>query len=293
MDVLSPWMMAKATGAKPGETPLRSLRAPGNRRTSAGRRTCGPEVNSRQGRERTTSAHGLRTQTTRLARLSSDRARGTHEREVNVQWRYFVLLGVGLIGVREPAGVPLRLPSGDREPNTDSALAARPAPTAHGYEAFETFYHREYRAVVALAYALTGRTLTAEDLAQDAMLATHQRWATVSRYESPGGYVRHVVANMAVSYRRRLVVEGRAIARLRARARPSVDSLDPPDAEFWRAVRSLPRRQAQTVALYYLEDRSTEEIASILRCSNATVRVHLHRGRTALAGRLGIEEVDR
>jgi RNA polymerase sigma-70 factor, ECF subfamily len=190
----------------------------------------------------------------------------------------------------------LRLPAtGDREGDSSGATApgAPSAITAAGeaHEAFDAFYYREYRAVVALAYALTGRTWAAEDLAQDAMLATHQRWSTVCRYESPAGYVRHVVANLAVSHRRRLLVEGRAITRLAGRARPAVDALEPPDAEFWRAVRSLPRRQAQTLALYYLEDRSTDEIGSILHCSDATVRVHLHRGRTALAGRLGIQEV--
>jgi RNA polymerase sigma-70 factor, ECF subfamily len=193
-----------------------------------------------------------------------------------------VLFGVGLVGIREPSGVLVR---------RSAAAGDRESPTARLSEPFEIFYRREYRAVVALAYALSGRKGVAEDLAQDALLATHQRWATVCQYENPGGYVRHVVANMACSYRRRVVVEGRAITRLASRARPAVDALDPPDAEFWRAVRALPRRQAQVLALYYLEDRSADEIASILRCSDATVRVHLHRGRSALAGRLGLKEV--
>jgi RNA polymerase sigma-70 factor (ECF subfamily) len=58
------------------------------------------------------------------------------------------------------------------------------------------------------------------------------------------------------------------------------------DAVFWQQVRSLPRRQAQSVALFYLEDRSAEEIAEILHCSISTVRVHLHRGRTTLERQL-------
>jgi RNA polymerase sigma-70 factor (ECF subfamily) len=91
-----------------------------------------------------------------------------------------------------------------------------------------------------------------------------------------------VVANLAVSYGRRRAAEGRALVRLAGRARSSVDDLEPVDAAFWRTVRSLPRRQAQTVALFYLEDRAAEEIAEILHCSVSTVRVHLHRGRVTL-----------
>ena len=61
------------------------------------------------------------------------------------------------------------------------------------------------------------------------------------------------------------------------------------DEEFWKAVRALPKRQAQVIALHYLEDRSVVEIAEILECSEATVKVHLHKGRTRLADRLQLE----
>ena len=51
------------------------------------------------------------------------------------------------------------------------------------------------------------------------------------------------------------------------------------------AVRALPARQAQAIALHYLEDRSVADIAEILECSESTVKVHLHKGRTKLARR--------
>jgi RNA polymerase sigma-70 factor (ECF subfamily) len=71
-----------------------------------------------------------------------------------------------------------------------------------------------------------------------------------------------------------------------------VVTLDPPDDEFWSAVRGLPARQAQAVALHYLEDRSVADIAAVLGCAEATVKVHLHRGRLALARTLGLTEGD-
>jgi RNA polymerase sigma-70 factor (ECF subfamily) len=69
-------------------------------------------------------------------------------------------------------------------------------------------------------------------------------------------------------------------------------ALDADDAEFWAAVRSLPRRQAQVVALRYLEDRSVAEIAEILGTATGTVKKHLHDGRQAVAHRLRLEEDD-
>jgi RNA polymerase sigma-70 factor (ECF subfamily) len=59
--------------------------------------------------------------------------------------------------------------------------------------------------------------------------------------------------------------------------------------EFWATVRKLPKRQAQVIALHYLDDLRITEIAEILECSPNTVKVHLHKGRKKLADRLGVE----
>jgi RNA polymerase sigma-70 factor (ECF subfamily) len=153
-------------------------------------------------------------------------------------------------------------------------------------ERFEQFYEREYHRVVGFAYALAGSWEAAEDAAQEAFLRAHREWARVGRYEQPGAWVRRVAANLAVSAFRRRLTEARALVRLAARRQP-----DPPlegeAVDFWRAVRALPSRQRQAVALFYLEDWTTAEIARFLGCAEVTVRGHLHRGRAALARRLG------
>jgi RNA polymerase sigma factor (sigma-70 family) len=160
-------------------------------------------------------------------------------------------------------------------------------------EPFELFYEREYHSLVGLGYALTGSWPAAEDLAQEAFLAAHQAWQRISRYEQPGAWVRRVAANRAVSLRRRQLVEARGLLRLAGRRLLGADADQSQQAEeaadFWRAVRALPRRQAQAVALFYLEGYPTAEIAGVLGCSNATVRGHLHKGRRTLARRLRAE----
>jgi RNA polymerase sigma-70 factor, ECF subfamily len=162
-----------------------------------------------------------------------------------------------------------------------------PAPV-RAVTTFESFYERELKAVIGLAYALSGSRTAAEDLAQDAFLAAHRSWDKIGRYDKPEAWVRRVVANMSVSLFRRTVREARALARI-DRSRAILPELPAEDHEFWRAVRSLPKRQAQAVALHYLEDRSVADIAEILGCAEGTVKVHLQKGRIRLAATLGLE----
>jgi RNA polymerase sigma factor (sigma-70 family) len=158
-------------------------------------------------------------------------------------------------------------------------------------ETFEDFYRREYTPVVGLAYALSGSRSGAEDLAQEAFFAAHRNWERIAGYEQPGAWVRRVVANLSVSVFRRRVAEAKAMARSAALGeRTEVPDLGSGDPEFWGAVRALPRRQAQVIALFYLDDRPIAEVADILEMSPGTVKRHLHNGRHALARRLAIQE---
>src|SRR5215217_9478144 len=154
---------------------------------------------------------------------------------------------------------------------------------------FEHFYLQEYPRVVKLAYALSGSRAGAEDIAQEAFLRAYRDWDRVRSYEHQAAWVRRVAANLATSGLRRRVVEARALARLAARREPALDPLPAENADFWRAVRALPQRQAQAVALYYLGDLSIQQTASVLDCAQGTVRVHLAKARRTLARRLNLE----
>jgi RNA polymerase sigma-70 factor (ECF subfamily) len=153
---------------------------------------------------------------------------------------------------------------------------------------FEVFYQQELRAVIGLAYALSGSRTAAEDLAQEAFIAAHKNWDRVGAYDKPGAWVRRVVVNKSVSLFRRRVREAKAMAKLRF-ADAVMPSLPAEDDEFWAQVRALPKRQAQVIALHYLEDRPVAEIAEILDCAEGTVKVHLRNGRLRLADRLGLD----
>lgn len=146
---------------------------------------------------------------------------------------------------------------------------------------FEVFYREEYGSVLALVYGLSGSRWVAEDLAQEAFLRVHREWRRVAGMESPGGWVRRVAINLARSRLRRLRSE--AAARLRLGAM-SVSMGQPAGEfdEFWREVRRLPDRQAQVIALRYIDDLSVSEIAQVLGVAEGTVKAQLHQGRTRL-----------
>ena len=163
--------------------------------------------------------------------------------------------------------------------------------TVRGRVPFDVFYRGEYDRAVRLAYVLSGSRWGAEDLAQDAFMEAHRRWSEIGSYGSPGGWVRRVIANRSVSAYRRRLAEGRAVLKMVAGARTPVPELDPETEEVWEAVRRLPRRQAQVVALTYLDDLSLQEVGAMLDISVPTVGTHLQRARRAL-GRMLDETVE-
>lgn len=163
--------------------------------------------------------------------------------------------------------------------------------------AFDALYRDEWSGLVALGWSLTGSWARAEELTQDAFADAYRRWDEVGGLDRPGAWVRRAVINRTTSDRRRRGVESRGLARWTSRSAPDTDAVGADrtgdqatdrvgDPEFWAAVRALPARQAECVALHYLEDRSVADIALVLGCKESTVKVHLHRGRTALAARL-------
>jgi len=153
---------------------------------------------------------------------------------------------------------------------------------------FDALYQREWSGLLALGWSLTGSWSAAEELAQDAFADAYRRWSEVGRMDKPGAWVRRAVVNRAASHHRHRRVEDRAAPHLRAANHapdPTGDGATDRvgDPAFWSAIRALPERQAACVALHYLEDRSVDDIADILDCRASTVKVHLHRGRQALA----------
>lgn len=160
------------------------------------------------------------------------------------------------------------------------------ADTAGFRESFDSFYRREVRSVVGLAYVLSGSGSAAEDLAQEAFVAAYRQWDRIAGFDDPGAWVRRVVANRSVSAYRRRISELKAVLRLGSPRVFEVTEFPSESAHVWKEVRRLPKRQAQAVVLRHVDGRSIGEIAVILECSENTVKTHLRRAKEKLTDRL-------
>lgn len=154
---------------------------------------------------------------------------------------------------------------------------------------FSEFYRLEYSRVVGFAFVLSGDRWRAEDLAQDAFAAAHRDWDRIGCYDNPAAFVRRAVANRSVSVFRRKAAERHALARMRETPREQPTFSAETD-QVWAEVRSLPRRQAQTVALVYLYGLSLTEVGEVLGFSTGTAKTHWRRARQRLARRLSVVE---
>jgi RNA polymerase sigma-70 factor, ECF subfamily len=160
---------------------------------------------------------------------------------------------------------------------------ARAQPRAASALTFEVFYEVHWARTVTVTGVLCRDMAIAEELAQEAFLRAYGRWKRVSSLDRPELWVQRVALNLAVSRFRRLQAETRALGRARADQRPAPASWSSPEVEeFWTALRSLPTKQAQVAALYYVDDLSVARIAELLGCADGTVKAHLHAARARL-----------
>lgn len=168
-------------------------------------------------------------------------------------------------------------------PNMGEFGAKDDLPVRRIASSYEDFYDLEFPKMVRLAYARSGSRLASEDIAQDAMVAAHQRWDKVGALDRPGAWARRAVLNRSASWYHRRKAELKAIARLAPIRSVPPARLDSESEHIWRAVRRLPRRQSEAVALFYLEDMPVEDVAAVMQCAPGTVKAHLHQARQRLA----------
>lgn len=175
----------------------------------------------------------------------------------------------------------------EQRSSANAAIPSRRAPApADETTTFAATFVAEYQTMVALAAAVSGDRIHAEDLAQEAMVRLEKNWDRVQHFDKPGAWLRRVTINLALSQRRRKKTELKALLRL-DKPEPQVLEVDETDEEIWAHVARLPKMQRAVISLQYLEDLKPDEIAEILEVETTTVRVHQHRARQQLRKHLG------
>ena len=173
---------------------------------------------------------------------------------------------------------------------TDEALCRRVAERDDG--AFDLLVQRYQRRAYGIAWSILRDAEEARDLSQEAFLRLYEnahRFRGQARFST---WFYRILVNLCLDHRRRHRWWRHAVVAAPSHGdevdgpAPAHDPLDDLDREqvmkqFWVAVGGLSPQQRAVLRLV-VEDVPTSEIASVLRCSEATVRVHLHRALATL-----------
>lgn len=141
--------------------------------------------------------------------------------------------------------------------------------------------------LIRYATVLVGDQHTAADLVQEVLLRAHQRWRRIMLTDRPDLYLRRMVTNEHLSWRRRWHVRmiqptgDEALARHAGAAGDLAEGHAEKDA-MWQRLAELPPRQRTVLVLRYYEGLPDVETAAVLGTSAATVRSHASRALATL-----------
>jgi RNA polymerase sigma-70 factor (sigma-E family) len=149
---------------------------------------------------------------------------------------------------------------------------------------FEEFAATRLPAVLRFAGVLTADRALAEDVVQEVLIRVSKRWNQISQLDRPELYVRKMVVNEYLSWRRRSwrLVPGGSGAEIDNRVAPDHAGEYAERDALLAELGKLPRRQRAVLVLRYYEGLSTLEIADVLGCTPGTVRGYASRALAAL-----------
>lgn len=149
---------------------------------------------------------------------------------------------------------------------------------------FDEYVRTRGPALVRLAWLIAGDRHLGEDLVQEVLTRAYPRWKRIVAGGEPDVYLRRMLVNSHVSWRRRRssteVADGAGRVESASGADLQAETVER-DA-MWRLITRLPPKQRVTIVLRFYEDLDDSAIAAILGCSPATVRTHTMRALTAL-----------
>ncbi|GIG59794.1 RNA polymerase subunit sigma-24 [Longispora fulva] len=148
---------------------------------------------------------------------------------------------------------------------------------------FEEFAAARLSVLLRFATVLAGERALAEDVVQEVLVRAHARWRRIGTLEQPEMYVRRMITNEYLSWRRRW-------ARIIPVGSVGLPVSDAPDHATTHAdqdalrteLAGLPKRQRAVLVLRYYEGLSDTEIAGVLDCSPGTVRGYASRALATL-----------
>lgn len=122
----------------------------------------------------------------------------------------------------------------------------------------------------------------AEDTVQEVLFKAHKRWDRIQQLDAPDQYVRRMIVNEYLSWRRKW-------SRIIPSAELRIDDTGPDHAqlhadraELVAQLAKLPPKQRAVIAMRYFADLPDDQIAEALSCRPSTVRSQAARALSAL-----------
>jgi len=163
--------------------------------------------------------------------------------------------------------------------------------------AFETLVERHQARVFRMAGSILGNEADGRDIAQEAFIRLFEsahRFDGRSRFST---WFYRIVVNLCIDHQRRNRWWRKVLPLSSPRDESDEPPIDPPSEQpgpeldairsqtagnLREVLKQLSPAQRAAVLLHVQEDLSSREIAAVLKCSESTARVHLHRGVTRL-----------
>jgi RNA polymerase sigma-70 factor (sigma-E family) len=149
---------------------------------------------------------------------------------------------------------------------------------------FEQFVRERQRPLFRFAVVLCGDPVLAQDLLQNVLGRSYERWELVSAANDANAYVRRMLVNEFVGWRR-LLRRTRPVAEFRDDDLPHTPDLA--DMHVDRAalageLSALPAKQRAVLVLRYYAGMSFAEVASCMECRESTARAYAARALATL-----------
>jgi RNA polymerase sigma-70 factor (ECF subfamily) len=194
-------------------------------------------------------------------------------------------------------GAPAPVPTAAMERDADLVAALR---AGDGHAVLEGLMERYRQKVMHLAVSIVRDPALAEDLSQTVFVKAWQALPKFDGRASLSTWLYTITRNTcltAVARERRIVpledfnelADDDGDPMLFGRAQAGVESAGQASAEYdvAKLLQQLPEPYRRVVVLFYLEDRSCEEVGELLSMPTGTVKALLHRGRKRLAALAG------
>lgn len=163
--------------------------------------------------------------------------------------------------------------------------------TGQRERAFEQLMERYEGKIFRLCCALLRNRQRAEDAAQESLVRI---WKALERYDGRAAlstWIYAITRNRCLTaIERERSTESLSDSELAGGIEEIPSSEPEPADEHGELLRELvallPERLRRVLVLYYFEERSTSEVATMLGCPEGTVKTHLFRARAALTEQL-------